>query len=294
MAVDIWRVLNPSSRSFSWLRPNGAAASRIDLVGLPVSWVPFAGSCDLLPCPFSDHCAVSLSVAVPQVLTRGPGVWKLNVSVLEEDDYVSLISSFWASWRVKKSDFVTVMDWWEVAKSKIKGLTNRAERLRNRRDLLVRLVSHLKGRVDGGHSDCVGPYQAALAELKQLDLVDAEGARVRARVRWKHRSESCITALRGSDNVVYTGAEGIQLPSCPMSLIESPLIGLYADDTSVIVTSNAVIVVAFATYKTFERGSCLKLNLDKCKGLWLGGWSGRDDLPLDLQWSCAWVRALGV
>ena len=54
MAVDIWRVLNPSSRSFSWLRPNGAAASRIDLVGLPVSWVPFAGSCDLLPCPFSE------------------------------------------------------------------------------------------------------------------------------------------------------------------------------------------------------------------------------------------------
>ena len=103
---------------------------------------------------------------------------------------------------------------------------NRAERLRNCRDLLVRLVSHLKGLVDGGHSDCVGPYQAALAELKQLDLVDAEGARVRARVRWveegecsssyfsklekKHRSESCITALRGLDNVVYTGAEGIQ------------------------------------------------------------------------------------
>ena len=86
MAVDIWRVLNPSSRSFSWLRPNGSATSCIDLVGLPVSWVPFAGSCDLLPCPLSDHCAVTLSVAVPQVLTHGPGVWKLNVSVLEEED----------------------------------------------------------------------------------------------------------------------------------------------------------------------------------------------------------------
>ena len=73
-----------------------------------------------------------------------------------------------------------------------------------------------------------------------------------------------------------------------------PVLSQYADDTSVIVTSNAVIVVAFATYKTFERGSCLKLNLGKCKGLWLGGWSGRDDLPLDLQWSCAWVKALGV
>ena len=84
---------------------------------------------------------------------------------------------------------------------------------------------------------------------------------------------------------------GLCLPGSPTPL---PVLSQYANDTSVIVTSNAVIVVAFATYKTFERGSCLKLNLDKCKGLWLGGWSGRDDLPLDLQWSCAWVRALGV
>ena len=96
---------------------------------------------------------MALSVAVSQVLTRSPGVWKLNVSVLEEQDYVSLISSFWASWRKKKSDFVTVMDWWEVAKSKIKGLTvtyckRRAARLRSRRDLLGRLVFHLKRRVD--------------------------------------------------------------------------------------------------------------------------------------------------
>ena len=84
---------------------------------------------------------------------------------------------------------------------------------------------------------------------------------------------------------------GLFLPGSPTPL---PVLSQYADDTSVIVTSNAVIVVAFATYKTFERGSCLKLNLGKCKGLWLGGWSGRDDLPLDLQWSCAWVKALGV
>ena len=132
--VDIWRVLHPSDRSFTWLRPNGSVTSRIDLVGLPTSWVPFVSSCDHLPCPFSGHCAVALSIAVPQVLTRSPGVWKLNVSVLEEEDYVSLISSFWAFWRETKSDFVIVMDWWEVAKSKIKGLTvtyckNRAARL---------------------------------------------------------------------------------------------------------------------------------------------------------------------
>ena len=62
---------------------------------------------------------------------------------------------------------------------------------------------------------------------------------------------------------------GLFLPGSPTPL---PVLSQYADDTSVIVASNAAIVVAFETYKAFEGGSCLKLNLGKCKGLWLGGW----------------------
>lgn len=41
----------------------------------------------------------------------------------------------------------------------------------------------------GGRSLRVDPYQAALAELRQLDLVEVEGARVRARVRWVEEGE---------------------------------------------------------------------------------------------------------
>ena len=115
----------------------------------------------------------------------------------------------------------------------------------------------------GGRSHRVDPYQVALPELRQLDLVEVEGARVRARVRWveegecsssyfcklekMRRSESGITALRNSDNVVHAGGDGIQSvlssfyadrfskeetdlafkrPFCPKHLIESLLTGL--------------------------------------------------------------------
>ena len=64
------------------MRPNNAFASRIDLIGLPVSWSASLISCDIIPYPFSDPCAVLLSTKVPDVLEHGPGLWKLNCSVL--------------------------------------------------------------------------------------------------------------------------------------------------------------------------------------------------------------------
>lgn len=56
--VDIWRALHPSDRSFTWLPPNGAAVSRMNLVALRTFWVPFVSSFNHIPCPFSDHCLV--------------------------------------------------------------------------------------------------------------------------------------------------------------------------------------------------------------------------------------------
>ena len=92
--VDIWRYLHPSSSSFTWTRWNSSLASRIDLFGVPYVWVSSVSSCDILPCLFSDHCAVSLSISIPDVVAPGPGLWKLNISILDEVEYVKIITDF--------------------------------------------------------------------------------------------------------------------------------------------------------------------------------------------------------
>lgn len=56
-----------------------------------------------------------------------------------------------------------------------------------------------------------------------------------------------------------------------------PVVSVYADDTSAIVTSDPGIKAVFDTYSRFERASGSKLNLSKCKGLSLGSWRGRSD-----------------
>ena len=89
--ADIWRICHPSTVGFSWMRSDGSLSSRIDLIGCPFSWVHHVASCDLLPCPFSDHSAVLFTCPIPEPLARGPGRWQLNTSILSDSDFVSAI-----------------------------------------------------------------------------------------------------------------------------------------------------------------------------------------------------------
>ena len=72
--IDIWRYLHPTSSSYTWTRSNGSLSSRIDFILVPHVWFPSVSSCDIVACPFSDHCAVVMSVRVPKVPSHVPGV----------------------------------------------------------------------------------------------------------------------------------------------------------------------------------------------------------------------------
>ena len=228
--LDIWRYLHPTTSAFTWTKPDGSIASRIDLCGVPYLWVPSVSACDILPCPFSDHCALLLSLSIPDVTPPGPGLWKLNTSVLAESDYYDLISTAWQNWRASIPCFPSLAKWWERGKGLIKGLTIRycSERSRARsshRDLLIRLIDHLKAKVDAGSSSCVGPYQSALADLAKLDLEAARGAQVRSRARWveegetssayffrlekKNGADRWISAIRSDDGTIVSSPAGL-------------------------------------------------------------------------------------
>ena len=63
---------------------------------------------------------------------------------------------------------------------------------------------------------------------------------------------------------------------------------------SLIVSCHDAIKAVFETYALFERASGSKLNQAKSKGLWLGGWCGRTDPSVALEWSSSKIKILGV
>ena len=84
--------------------------------------------------------------------------------------------------------------------------------------------------------------------------------------------------------------EGTLLPASPGRQI---LLSQYADDTSIIVTSDQSIRAVFDTFRQYELASGAHVNIEKSKGLWLGSWAGRTDPPVNLDWSSVNLKLLG-
>lgn len=181
-------------------------------------------SCDFVSCPYSDHCALLFSVFVPGIVPPGPGLWKLNVSILNEDEYVQLITSFWGVWRTKMLFFSSLAKWWEAGKKEIQRITRDfcvcwSNEARASRDLLSRLADHLKSRFDEGFVSAYVPYRSVLNRLAEMDLTQARGAQVRSRIltsssyfcrlEKKRSADRWISAARNPSGRIVSDPQGL-------------------------------------------------------------------------------------
>ena len=134
-----------------------------------------------------------MSVVVQDVVPLGPGLWKLNTSVLEDVEYVNLILELWESWQTSIPCFPSLAKWWEKGKSLIKGATIRyccgRSTARSKSRDLVHLAEHLKAKIDAGCVSCLA-LRGVLSQLAKFDLEAAKGAQVHSRIRWVEEGET--------------------------------------------------------------------------------------------------------
>lgn len=84
---------------------------------------------------------------------------------------------------------------------------------------------------------------------------------------------------------------GLSLPG--VTSLASPIFQ-YADDTTLILSTDDSIKDALDTYSLFEKASGSWLNQSRSKGPWLPSWVRRLDPPVTLDWSSTTLKILGV
>ena len=88
--VDVWRLLNPDRRRYTWRRQMPEIHCRLDFFLVSQSLTCNVTNSDILTGFKTDHSLVTIKLALHSN-PRGPGFWKLNTSLLEEEEYVKQI-----------------------------------------------------------------------------------------------------------------------------------------------------------------------------------------------------------
>jgi len=68
----------------------------------------------------------------------------------------------------------------------------------------------------------------------------------------------------------------------------------YADDMTLIMQDKQSAQKAITVLQEFKKDTGLKINLEKCEGMWLGIDRFNDDKPFDIKWPLKPIRVLGV
>ena len=183
---DAWRTQHPDAVSFTWHRPNGSQASRLDMFWLSSFFLPLLLSVGIFPFFHSDHSYVYLKFSLPDGVRRGRGVWKFNTSHLKDLHFVLLITQFWESWQAEKRSFSSLYSWWDARKVRLQHIIRsfspkRASQFRKRVSSLERTLFFLQCRAERGeHVDQL--VADTKADLEEAHRQQARGCRMRANI----------------------------------------------------------------------------------------------------------------
>ena len=147
--VDAFRFKYPKCREYTFFRP-GKSASRLDKFYIPLHLVENMEVRHLAS--LSDHNAVFLKIKIcvnlsPTSRFGRSTYWKLNTSILEDEDFFASFKLLWADISKKESSYIDVAEWWDkFAKAEIKEFCIGFSKMKkaSRNDTTRFLLSYLK------------------------------------------------------------------------------------------------------------------------------------------------------
>lgn len=98
----MWRNRNPNKIQYTWSRKDRSESTRIDYFLIAPEVFKNCVSCDIRPIvlQYTDHNCVSLKINLSRG-QKGRGYWKLNSSVLKNEDYIEIINKIIKNYKNK-------------------------------------------------------------------------------------------------------------------------------------------------------------------------------------------------
>ena len=115
---DAFRLLKPAVQEFTFHRPK-CAASRLDRIYVPQYLVPHVHHVSH-HASLADHHYVLTEIECPSLERLDPVprteklYWKLNTSILQDEDFLENFTEFYRKIQTNITDYVDIAEWWDL------------------------------------------------------------------------------------------------------------------------------------------------------------------------------------
>ena len=193
--VDIWRIKNPQTRSYTWSQKSPTVLCRLDFWLISNNLCDFINATEIQPAIRTDHAAITLALGdIGEI--KGPGIWKMNVSLLEDENYLEQLRINIPKWKqegeIDLSDKRCVWDWIKY-NIRLHAISYSKEKAKLKYKKEQRIQQELKDANRLFENDPSASNRLRLDEIKEkLELLYEEkvkGIVIRARARWHEYGE---------------------------------------------------------------------------------------------------------
>ena len=115
--VDVWGTQHPHKKRYSWENGSGKIKCRLDFWLISKQLLTRVTETDISAYYDSDHSPVTISLtAEDQGVPRGPGFWKFNNSLLENEEFVTKLKFLILNAKEKYREVTDKRLFWEMIK----------------------------------------------------------------------------------------------------------------------------------------------------------------------------------
>lgn len=290
---DCFKTLHPREEGFTWFSGDGSRASRIDYI--------FTRDCPptdarITPVFFSDHAMLSCTLSLTSGATNSSGLWKLNCSLLEDENLVSQYREQFSQWQTLQDFYETRAHWWEMIKGKTQTFFKKAGKNKKNKEnrcmvgLQKRLQRYFKLTQQG--IDFNEEIKQVKQEMLMLAEIKSKGIIMRSKERDIEEGEKCtryffkkiISKGEGIFKLKKTNGEETNNMEEVKETIEEYYGNLYSEKQ---IEKDSVNDILKNIEKTISEGAFLTrdfnlLELNTCvSGFKRGKSPGEDGLPLE-------------
>ena len=150
---------------------------------------------NIIPVSFSDHSALSFNIQSDDFIKRGPGFFKFNNSLLDDQCFVEDLREKIPEYKQKYDYLENKSLYWDMLKMEIRSFTiyycKRNAKTKKAEEVLLqeKLSSLHKLMYEKPTQETIANYYEVKMKLERISLHKTEGAMIRSKSRWCEQGE---------------------------------------------------------------------------------------------------------